>query len=737
MASEIFDDTFIGTVVKINKATREVAVYIPKLMVSLYDGEATEYKLPTNNGLDITTSNNISSTITKTNYIWTKPFDMSIPLPKTGSKVFVIFLDKRASQPKWWKCDIDGNWEVIDEEKYPKQHSVTINNRELGINLEDNLTLNIPEYFKVSAQPGTEDKLPTFHISENYTFYKNDNLETSISNLQKSMEYIEGVYNKVFTDSVDALEFTPIESAAITFPEAFTDIDGNSVFTTASELDYLRDHISNNLDEIAANITIYPITYRNTIKNKINDTKHVMETLDEPTDTKYWQIVRQFYEWLEKYNFNLSGFITNSFLKIKSKCKTQIKLSQNLLDSSEIYTQYSKLLNGLKDTYILYNNYITKYNLLDNSIKTQLEEQYITSDIINNNIIVAFERGYDTIDMNSIDNYITYIKTLFPTQVTINYFYSDNGMIEENHYIETNKLFELNTDPVYTPMTEDNTKEDILPLDIQLHDATLVYDSSVYDWVTKDSDQLSIYDNYYLVKDITVKPYVLFAAIVYDGDELKLYVYDSTENTLTYTYNGSSSTIENINTNINDYSITTHTITVSNTHTTVTIVFNTSDVINNITDMLASDFSALSYEEFEYEGSTKRLYDNVESVYDKYLEYNEYITTNSITTNTAYTNITNDIRSAYGAVISNTIRSYFGYYLTAVKSNGNYYIEDEETHEHTLLNLEDDVNDIYAGYTLYDQFKTQTATSPILDLSNTEKNRIEDIKDAVDELSEE
>ena len=634
MASKSFDDTFIGTVVKYNKDTREVAVYIPRLMPSLYDGEATDYKVPTNSGLRITTTNtNISSTITKTNYIWIRPRNMDDPIPDIGSKVYVTFLDDRPSMGLWWKCNINGDYTVIPEERYERQFSIDINNSPTTIYRDDTLIVNLPDYFRVTSSDSGDEKIPTYNIRENYNFYKSTNLEESITNLQKSMEYIESEYKTTFLNNIDTIEFEPTGFAPISFPQPITEYLG-APRVEDDKLNSFRLYLNSELDDIYRNVgTLYPALYRQEIIDRIRNTKHALGMISEPNDIEYWQIIRQFYTWLEQYNFDLGGFLTNSFSKIRSKSKTQIKLSQNLLDCSEIYTQYNYLLQGLKDTYTLFNTYITKYNNISNTTLLQsLADQSITKDNIENNILTAFERAYDSVDINSIKNYITYIKTLFPSTVKVTYVYSDNGLTNNIlETIDTEKLFEVYGSTLYEPDTE------IIPTEVPEPDATLAYDCTIYDWVT-ENDNISITNNYYLVQDIRVKPQMLFGAIVYDNDEFDLLVWDNIPNsTKTYKYyiNNTEKTLAQVKEYISDITHTDYTVKVlyEATNTEVNITYNNTVFYKNIVDGLTREIDSMD---------NAKTTDGFKEVYGVYEEYENLISAYNLTkANIKYTDNAN------------------------------------------------------------------------------------------------
>ena len=163
------NETYIGTVLKIDKENRRVGVYIPKLMPTLYSGDATEYKYPTNSGLNVDLTNvNISSTVTKTNYMWVKGENADDPLPDIGSKVRIVFLDESPRLPYWRKFNYNGDYSVIEEERYPKLINLQVNNHELEVNTADEILLEVPDYYSIVSEQ--QEKTKKISIQDNFNF---------------------------------------------------------------------------------------------------------------------------------------------------------------------------------------------------------------------------------------------------------------------------------------------------------------------------------------------------------------------------------------------------------------------------------------------------------------------------------------------------------------------------------------------------------------------------------------
>ena len=122
MAIEIvngFEGLFIGTVMEINTTTREIAVYLPKLMPAIpYGGISITSR--TNLG-NLKTNVNYNSNITTSTSFWVKAENSDEPMPNIGSKVQVFFLENNPRFGFWKKFKPDEKaYSVIDSEKYLK-----------------------------------------------------------------------------------------------------------------------------------------------------------------------------------------------------------------------------------------------------------------------------------------------------------------------------------------------------------------------------------------------------------------------------------------------------------------------------------------------------------------------------------------------------------------------------------------------------------------------------------------
>lgn len=191
MASDLLKGYFIGSVLKIDKETRKLGVYIPKLMPTLSEGSVTSYTLPTNSGLSVGEfKTNVSSTITKINYIMAKPEDWDTPLPAIGSKVMVYFIDSAPSQAIWAVFNPNGDNEVIAEERYPKMFSLTIGGKPIDVSNSDSITITLPEYLTVASYSDADDpKSKTIGIIADKAFVNRTKaLQEEVESLRKTID---------------------------------------------------------------------------------------------------------------------------------------------------------------------------------------------------------------------------------------------------------------------------------------------------------------------------------------------------------------------------------------------------------------------------------------------------------------------------------------------------------------------------------------------------------------------
>lgn len=168
---EIGTDDYIGTVVETNFDTRELAVYLPKLMPKINIDMGTETLPTVLNGMDIR-SNLLDKNITKRSSIWVKALDKNEPMPVEGSKVLVSFLEGDPENGFWEPFNVmDVDYEEDPDDKFEKEKLFTFNftyvpNKNDGaektvsidIHKGDNVTFKLNKVTKVTALRDENDR---------------------------------------------------------------------------------------------------------------------------------------------------------------------------------------------------------------------------------------------------------------------------------------------------------------------------------------------------------------------------------------------------------------------------------------------------------------------------------------------------------------------------------------------------------------------------------------------------
>ena len=88
--------------------------------------------------------------------------DTEESLPNVGSKVLVWFLEGNIRYAFWKKFNVKGDYEVIDEEKYPRVFYITVNGQQFEVNEDDKIELKLPDNYKIVKSQA--DKTKTFTI---------------------------------------------------------------------------------------------------------------------------------------------------------------------------------------------------------------------------------------------------------------------------------------------------------------------------------------------------------------------------------------------------------------------------------------------------------------------------------------------------------------------------------------------------------------------------------------------
>ena len=160
------DGRFVATVKGYNRLTRELEVFIPKLMPAIPEGQSSRTILTNlgNKNIKIKHSDNIKLKST----IRVKAKDKDSEIPTIGSRVLVIFLDNKFELGYWEKFNMSGDYEVIDEEKYQRSFFITIGNKKFEVNRDDNIQIELPEGYKVVYNEKGKDKIIRLSKDDEY-----------------------------------------------------------------------------------------------------------------------------------------------------------------------------------------------------------------------------------------------------------------------------------------------------------------------------------------------------------------------------------------------------------------------------------------------------------------------------------------------------------------------------------------------------------------------------------------
>ena len=174
-----FNGDFIGTVKKYNIKTRELDVFIPKLMPQIAEGRPT-IKIKTNLSNQNLITHNSSVSIAST--ITVRAYDMSEPLPDIGSKVRINFLEGNFYYGFWRKFNVNEDYKVIYREKYPKQFTLQVGDKQVEVDQDDKIVIQLPDDFKF-AMYSSGAKTKVINIIPSF--------EERLSNLEKRITELE------------------------------------------------------------------------------------------------------------------------------------------------------------------------------------------------------------------------------------------------------------------------------------------------------------------------------------------------------------------------------------------------------------------------------------------------------------------------------------------------------------------------------------------------------------------
>jgi len=158
-----FNDYFIADVLNIDFVNRRLAVYIPKFMPGVAGNQEISATIQTSNNPNISGLQSFNTVIKTKNSIWVYPWDFNEPLPKIGSKVSVFFFEGNPKSGYWEPFNPNNNYEVIDEEKFPKLLNLSFADSSIQIDTDDIVEIVFPDnYTSVLNQDGKNKKIELF-----------------------------------------------------------------------------------------------------------------------------------------------------------------------------------------------------------------------------------------------------------------------------------------------------------------------------------------------------------------------------------------------------------------------------------------------------------------------------------------------------------------------------------------------------------------------------------------------
>lgn len=161
-----FGGEFIGIVKAYDKISREVAVYIPKLMPAISEDDI-EKDILTDNGLSDINEVFYDKQTHISNLLWVRAYDTDEPLPEIGSKVLVEFFESDPKLGYWEKFNMNDDYSVIESEKYPSLGEIKIGNKAdnlktIQFNTEDKIEFVLPEHLDITVL--TDGKKKTINV---------------------------------------------------------------------------------------------------------------------------------------------------------------------------------------------------------------------------------------------------------------------------------------------------------------------------------------------------------------------------------------------------------------------------------------------------------------------------------------------------------------------------------------------------------------------------------------------
>lgn len=157
--STIESGYYIGTVMDTDRSTREIQVYIPKLMPIIDSADNLTYKTKSYNfELTLNGTSAVDNEVVMRKTIIARAEDKEESMPAKDSKVIVYFIDNNPNLAFWRKFNVYGvDYEKDQEDRLVKEKLFTIsfikNNdvlNSIDIHKNDNISIEIPDNLSIN-----------------------------------------------------------------------------------------------------------------------------------------------------------------------------------------------------------------------------------------------------------------------------------------------------------------------------------------------------------------------------------------------------------------------------------------------------------------------------------------------------------------------------------------------------------------------------------------------------------
>ena len=225
--NQIDPNMYIGTVYGYNRDTRELEVYIPKLMPGIAEN-LKDIDIKANIGAEISSNLKYDNSLKTSSTLTVSAIDTDEPLPKIGSKVRIWFIESNINLGYWTKFNPDESYEVIDEEKYKEDFYLGINDSKLTVNTMDEINIKLPydaeliytekdKTKTIEIGPDTEllDRITSIETRVLGLENKTESLDDRVSNIEKYLDDY-GTIDEFFVRGVLPENIKSIKISSIT-----------------------------------------------------------------------------------------------------------------------------------------------------------------------------------------------------------------------------------------------------------------------------------------------------------------------------------------------------------------------------------------------------------------------------------------------------------------------------------------------------------------------------------------